>query len=92
MTENPGEGGQIISDLRGRQSILPVGGSFSQIAAGVIAASSGAAAAELRIARLQAQAKQTNWLPSMGPSVNLTSLSGLVASILFEAASFDNGR
>ena len=92
LTENPGEGGQIISDLRGRQSILPVGGSFSQIAAGVIAASSGAAAAELRIARLKAQAKETNWLPSMGPSVNLTSLSGLVASILFEAAIFDNGR
>jgi adhesin transport system outer membrane protein len=92
LAENPGEGGQIIVDLRARQSVLPNGGAFDQIAAGVIATSSGAAAAELRIARLKAQARATNWLPSIGPSVNLTSLSGLVASILLETAIFDNGR
>lgn len=92
LAEHPDEGGQIISDLRLRQSILPQGGTFGQIAAGALQTSSGAAAAELRIARLKAQARATNWLPSVGPSVNLTSLSGLVASILVEAALFDNGR
>ena len=92
LSEDPEAGGQIITDLRGRVSVLPQGGAFDQIAAGVIATSSGAAAAELRIARLKAQARATNWLPSLGPSVNLTSLSGLVASILVEAALFDNGR
>ncbi len=92
LAEDPEAGGQIITDLRGRVSVLPQGGAFDQIAAGVIATSSGAAAAELRIARLKAQARATNWLPSLGPSVNLTSLSGLVASILVEAALFDNGR
>ena len=92
LAEDPDAGGQIITDLRGRSSILPQGGAFDQIATGVIATSSGAAAAELRIARLKAQARATNWLPGLGPSVNLTSLSGLVASILVEAALFDNGR
>ena len=92
LAEDPETGGQIITDLRGRVSILPQGGAFDRIAAGVIATSSGAAAAELRIARLKAQARATNWLPGLGPSVNLTSLSGLVASILVEAALFDNGR
>lgn len=92
LAEHPDEGGQIIGDLRLRQSILPDGGAFAQIASGVLQTSSGAAAAELRIARLKAQAKETNWLPQIGPSVSLTSLSGLVASILVEAALFDNGR
>ena len=92
LAEDPDAGGQIITDLRGRASILPQGGAFDQIAAGVIATGSGAAAAELRIARLKAQARATNWLPGLGPSVNLTSLSGLVASILVEAALFNNGR
>jgi adhesin transport system outer membrane protein len=92
LSENPEEGGQIVSDLRLRQSILPSGSTLDRIAEGVIQTSSGAAAAELRIARLKAQARATNWLPSIGPSVNLTSLSGLVTSILVEAALFDNGR
>ncbi len=92
LAENPGEGGQIINDLRGRLSVLPGGRVFAQIAAGVVQTSSGAAAAELRIARLKAEARETNWLPSIGPSVNLTSLSGLVSAILVEAALFDNGR
>lgn len=92
LAENPETGGAIVTDLRARQSILPGGGAFAHIAAGVVQTSSGAAAAELRIARLKSQAREANWLPSIGPAVNLTSLSGLVASMLVEAAIFDNGR
>lgn len=92
LAEDPDAGGQIIADLRARQSVLPQGGVFARIALGALQTGSGAAAAELRIARLKAQAKETNWLPQIGPSVSLTSLSGLVASILVEAALFDNGR
>jgi adhesin transport system outer membrane protein len=92
LAEAPETAGLIVTDLRSRQSVLPNGGTFDRIAAGVVQTSSGAAAAELRIARLKAQAREHNWLPSIGPSVNLTSLSGLVASMLVEAAIFDNGR
>ena len=82
----------LIADLQARQSLLPVGGAYAAVADAVIEASSGAAAAELRLARLQAAAEATNWLPQIGPSVSLTSLSGLVASLLIEQALLDNGR
>ena len=82
----------LIADLQARQSLLPVGGAYAAVADAVIEASSGAAAAELRVARLQAQAEATNWLPQIGPTVSLTSLSGLVASLLIEQALLDNGR
>ena len=82
----------LIADLQARQSLLPPGGAYAAVADAVIEASSGAAAAELRVARLKAQAEATNWLPQIGPTVSLTSLSGLVASLLIEQALLDNGR
>ena len=82
----------LIADLQGRRSVLPGGGAYARVADAVVAAGSGAAAAELRVARLKAEARAKNWLPSIGPSVNLTSLSGLAASLLAEQALFDNGR
>lgn len=82
----------LITDLQGRRSVLPSGGAYAKVAEAVVAAGSGAAAAELRVARLKAEARAKNWLPSIGPSVNLTSLSGLAASLLVEQALFDNGR
>jgi hypothetical protein len=36
LSENPEEGGQIVSDLRLRQSILPSGSTLDRIAEGVI--------------------------------------------------------
>ena len=92
LAEQPTDAGQVIDDLKARQGILPGGGAFATIAQAVLDNSTGAAAAELRIARLKAEAKEKNWLPQIGPSVNLTSLSGLVTSMLVEAAVFDNGR
>lgn len=81
----------LIADLQGRQSLLPPGGPYARVAASVIEASAGASVAELRVARLREQAKAKNWLPQIGPSVNLTSLSGLVTDLLLQQALFDNG-
>jgi len=73
----PDKGGAVsplIADLQSRQSLLPPDGPFATVAASVVKASAGASVAELRVAQLKAQAKSKNWLPQIGPSVNLTSL------------------
>jgi outer membrane protein, adhesin transport system len=82
----------LIEGLRNRASVLPDAGPFAAVADAVIAASAGAAVAELRVARLKSQAKANNWLPSIGPSVDLTSLGAVVASMVLEQTIFDNGR
>ena len=82
----------LIADLQARRSVLSPAGPFAQVADAVVANNSGAAAAELRVARLKAEARAKNWLPQIGQSVNLTSLSGLAASLLLETALFDHGR
>ena len=82
----------VIEGLRTRQSVLPDSGPFATVTDAVIAASAGAAVAELRVARLKAEAKAYNWLPSIGPTVDLTSLGATVASIVLEQTIFDNGR
>lgn len=85
-------GAGLIENLQGRRSVLPPGGAYAKVSAAVIRASSGAAEAALRVARLKANAQSKNWLPSIGPSVNLTNLGGLAASLLLEQSLFDNGR
>jgi adhesin transport system outer membrane protein len=82
----------LISDLQARRSVLPPGGPFATIAAAVTEAGAGVAAAELRVSRLQAEARSRNWLPRIGPAASLTSLGALAASILVEQTLFDNGR
>ncbi len=82
----------IISGLQSRQSVLPPGGSFDQVATAVMGASSRAAESELRAARLRAEARSKNWLPSIGPSVSLSSLGAVVASIVVDQVLFDHGR
>lgn len=83
---------RLIRDLQRRNSVLPSGGPFAVIAEEVLAASKGAAAAELRVAQLRAEAKSQNWLPQIGPTVSLSSLSGLVASLTLSQPLLDNGR
>lgn len=87
-------GGQsgLIADLQRRNSVLPAGGPFAAVADAVLNASMGAAAAQLRVAQLQAEARSKNWLPQVGPSVSLSSLSGLVASLVVSQPLLDNGR
>ncbi|MGL5008866.1 MAG: TolC family protein, partial [Paracoccaceae bacterium] len=82
----------LIEGLRTRQSVIAGAGPFAAVADAVVAASAGAAVAELRVARLKAEAKANNWLPSIGPSVDLTSLGAVVASMVLEQTIFDNGR
>lgn len=81
----------LIAELQARRSILPVAGPYDQVASAVLDAGAGAAAAELRIARLKAEAKSKNWLPRIGPDVSLTSLGTLAASLLVEQSIFDGG-
>ncbi|MDZ7906053.1 MAG: TolC family protein [Cypionkella sp.] len=91
MTSAPAASG-LIRDLQSRNSVLPQGGPFATVAEQVLAASKGAAAAELRVAQLRAGAMSKNWLPQIGPSVSLSSLSGLVASLTLNQPLLDNGR
>ncbi|NEY91166.1 TolC family protein [Tabrizicola oligotrophica] len=89
----PAEGGSaLISGLQARRSVLPPGGSYARVADAVLEADAGAAAAELRIARLRSEARAKNWLPNLGPAVTLTSLNGLAAGLLLEQALFDHGK
>lgn len=81
----------IIADLSGRISALPAAGPYAQVAQAVLTDAKGAAKAELRVARLTAQAKSKNWLPQIGPSLSLTSLGDLATRILLEQVLFDNG-
>lgn len=82
----------LIDTLVARRSVLPVSGPYGQVADAVLTANKGPAAAELRVARLKAEAKSKNWLPTIGPSIDLTSLGALAASILVEQVLFDNGK
>ena len=82
----------IIDGLQSRRSVLKRGSAYAQVADAVLAANSRAAEAELRGARLRAQAASKNWLPSIGPNISLSSLGDLVASLIIEQVLFDNGR
>lgn len=83
---------EIIQGLVRRSSALPSGSSFDLVATSVLAANSRTAEAELRSARLRAEAASKNWLPRIGPQISLTSLGSLVANLVVDQALFDNGR
>ncbi|WP_224825752.1 TolC family protein [Cognatishimia sp. MH4019] len=83
---------ETILTLQARRSILPAGSSYARISDAVLAANSRAAEAELRSARLRARAASKNWLPSIGPSISLTSLGDVVTQLLLEQVLFDHGR
>ncbi|KNG94132.1 transporter [Pseudaestuariivita atlantica] len=86
------EASVIIRSLQARSSALSSKSSYGQVADAVLAASSRAAEAELRAARLRATAASKNWLPRIGPNISLTSLGDFVASLIVEQVLFDNGR
>tara|TARA_R100000935_G_scaffold8243_4_gene17243 strand:- start:1695 stop:2969 length:1275 start_codon:yes stop_codon:yes gene_type:complete len=83
---------QIIQGLALRSSVLPDGTVSDQVAAAVLAANSRTAEAELRAATLRSEAASKNWLPKIGPQVNLTSLGSLAANLVVDQVLFDNGR
>ncbi|MEX1235056.1 MAG: TolC family protein [Roseovarius sp.] len=82
----------VITALQARRSILPQGSSYAAVSDAVLAANSRTAEAELRAARLRATAASKNWLPQIGPSISLTSLSDVVTNIVLEQVLFDHGR
>ncbi len=90
-TMENGSQSEIIENLLNRRSVLGAG-SFDQVANAVLAANSRAAEADLRAAKLRAEARANNWLPTLGPSVSLTSLGAVVSSLVVEQVLFDNGR
>ena len=80
----------LIDGLLNRQSILEPG-PMRDVADAVMAANSRAAEADLRAATLRAEAKAMNWLPTIGPSVSLTSLGAVVTSLVVNQALVDFG-
>jgi len=91
-TVSTGERSGVISQLSDRRSLLPAGGTYDQIAKAVLSSNLAPAEAELRAAKLRAEAQSKNWLPTIGPSLSLTSLGDFVASLVIEQVLFDNGR
>ncbi|MEO0372566.1 MAG: TolC family protein [Pseudomonadota bacterium] len=93
LAQAPGEAeSQIIDTLLERQSMLPKGSAFDEVARAALNASARASEAELRSAKLRAEAASKNWLPTLGPNISLTSMGDLVTSMLLEQVLFDNGR
>ncbi|MCF2904301.1 TolC family protein [Octadecabacter sp. CECT 8868] len=85
-----GERSALIDALLIRQSVLP-SGPYAQVAQSVLEANSRAAEADLRAAMLRAEARELNWLPSVGPSISLSSLGSVVAGLLIDQTLFDGG-
>lgn len=81
----------VFDNLLNRRSVL-ADGALNDVANAVLDANSRAAEADLRAARLRSEAQQKNWLPTIGPNVSLSSLGGVVASLIVEQTIFDNGR
>ena len=85
-----GTSSEIIGALLVRRSVLEPG-PMRQVADAVMAANARAAEAELRAALLRAEAESYNWLPTLGPSVSLTSLGSVAASLVLNQAIIDHG-
>ncbi len=85
-----GSQSDLINALLNRRSVLPEG-PYRQISQSVLAANARAAEAQLRAAMLRSQARELNWLPTLGPQISLTSLGALVANMVVEQTLFDNG-
>lgn len=88
----PAEASEIIRALQARPSVLQPGTPYARVADAVIASDARVAEAELRVARLRAEAAQKNWLPRIGPSVSLSSLGDFVSDLVIQQVLFDNGR
>ncbi|SFR51981.1 TolC family protein [Litoreibacter janthinus] len=86
------ESSVLIETLLERQSVLDARSPYGKVAGAVLAANSRAAEAELRSAKLRAEAASKNWLPTIGPSLSLSSLGEVVASLVIDQVLFDNGR
>lgn len=82
----------VIAALQSQQSVLPDGSVYAEISRALFAAENRAAAADLRVARLRAEAQSKAWLPKLGPTVSLTSLGAVVAGLVVEQVIFSGGQ
>jgi len=85
-----GTNSALIEGLLNRVSVLEPG-PLATVADAVMAANTRAAEADLRAAMLRSQAQSLNWLPRLGPGVNLTSLGAVVTSLVVNQAIIDHG-
>lgn len=85
-----GSRSDLIDALLDRRSVLPEG-PYQQVAQSVLASNDRAAEAQLRAAMLRSEAREMNWLPTLGPQISLNSLGSLVANMVVEQTLFDNG-
>ncbi len=88
----PSDASPVIHALQTRPSVIEPGTPFAQVADAVIASDARVAEAELRVARLRAEAAEKNWLPRIGPRISLNSLGEFVAELIINQVLFDNGR
>ncbi|WP_281856621.1 TolC family protein [Litoreibacter halocynthiae] len=86
------ESSALIDTLLRRQAVLDARSPYGKVAGSVLAANSRAAEAELRSAKLRAEAASKNWLPTIGPALTLSSLGEVIASMVIDQVLFDNGR
>jgi adhesin transport system outer membrane protein len=82
----------VINSLVARKSAVPNDSAYDKVTNAVLAANARASEAELRAARLRAEATSKNWLPTVGPSISLTSLSDVIVNLVVDQVLFDNGR
>jgi len=84
--------GEVVETLVARRSVLPEDGIYDRVADAALAAGSRAAEAELRSAKLRAEAENKNWLPTLSSTVSLTSLGETLASLVVDQVLYDNGK
>jgi outer membrane protein, adhesin transport system len=89
-TMQDGSESVLIADLLNRRSVLEPG-ALQTVAQGVLDANTRAAEADLRAARLRAEAQQSNWLPAIGPAITLDALGAVAATVMISQVIFDNG-
>lgn len=85
-----GDRSALIDALLNRRSVLPEG-PYRQVAHSVLAANARAAEASLRAAMLRSEAREMNWLPTIGPSISLSSLGDVVTGLVLDQTLFDGG-
>lgn len=82
----------IMESLLSRKSVVPADSTLGSVADVALSSSTRTAEAELRTAKLRSEAEDKNWLPTIGPTVSLTSLGDVLAGIVVDQVLFDYGR
>ncbi|SEL35102.1 TolC family protein [Pacificibacter marinus] len=82
----------IIDGLLARRSVLSPASPYAPVAKTMLTTSSGLAQAELRASKMRSVARSKNWLPTIGPSITLSSLGELAAGLIVEQVLYDNGK